>query len=264
MATLCCDGFGDENFRFSFESMPVLNVTNVEFNCWYPQNLTPAGIDYIRRLCNSTGLVPVSLHVAGYSAGSGTELAREVARWTWLLEACHRLDVRLLKATGAARGHGGGLEGLISVLGHIAPIANDYGVTLALENHFNNVLEFPEDYERVFDAISHPSVGLCLDTGHFAASGVDMLEVVHRFGSRLVHVDLKDCKAAGSGDFVPFGDGVVDFEAILDAVSASGYSGYLLVEFPRRSLETMTIDLERGIAIAQQYLRGAPATGGTT
>ena len=260
MATLCCDGFGDEDFGFAFDTMPSLGITNVEFNCWYPRNLTPAGIESIRRRCDGSGLRPVSLHVPGYSAASPSELTRETARWTWLLEACERLDVRLLKATGSARGTGGGLEGLIAVLSVIAPIAADHGVTLALENHFRNVLEFADDYERIFSAVPHENVGLCLDTGHFAASRVDMLDVVRRLGSRVVHVDLKDCAAPGGENFVPFGDGTVQFEAVLDAVVDTGFSGYLLVEFPRRNLEVMTADLRRGIAIAQPYLRAASAT----
>ncbi len=264
MATLCCDGFGDEDFRYAFETMPSLGIRNVEFNCWYPRNLTPAGIESIRRRCGERGLVPVSVHVPGYSAASRSELTREVARWTWLLEACRRLGVRLLKATGSARGEGGGLQGLVDVLSHIAPIARDYGVTLALENHFQNVLEFADDYERIFDAVPGENVGLCLDTGHFAASGVDMIDIVRRLGSRLVHVDLKDCAAPGGENFVPFGDGMVDFGAVLDAVVDTGYSGFLLVEFPRRTLDVMISDLERGIAIARPHLRGAPAgTEGT-
>ncbi len=260
MATLCCDGFGDEDFRYAFETMPSLGITNVEFNCWYPRNLTPAGIDSIRRRCEDSGLRPVSLHVPGYSAASRSELTRETARWIWLLEACQRLDVRLLKATGSARGTGGGLDGIIDVLSVIAPIAADHGVTLALENHFQNVLEFADDYEQIFSAVPHENVGLCLDTGHFAASDVDMLDVVRRLGSRIVHVDLKDCAAGGAENFVPFGEGTVNFAAVLDAVVDTGYSGFLLVEFPRRNLDVMTTDLRRGIVIAEPYLRAASAT----
>ena len=253
MATLCCDGFSDEDFAFAYATMPGLGVTNVEFNCWYPRNLTPRGVDSISRRCAASGLTPVSLHVPGYSAATSGELTREVARWTWLIEACRRLDVRLLKATGSARDEGGGLAGLIAVLKHSAPMAADAGVTLALENHYANVLEFVTDYATVFDAVPDENVGLCLDTGHFAASGVDMLQVIERFRSRLVHVDLKDC--AGGGDtFVPFGAGIVDFPAILDAVAGSGFQGYFVVEFPRRSLELMAGDLRRGMAIAAPYL----------
>lgn len=256
MATICCDGFGDENFSFAFDEMPKLGVRNVEFNCWYPRNLTPHGLESIRVRSQEAGLLPISIHVTGYAGGVGAEVTREVNRWMWLLEACRRLDVKLLKAT-AQRRHAGGLDGLIDVLAHIAPVATDMGITLALENHRNNVLEFPSDFERVFNEVTDESVGLCLDTGHFAASGVDILDVVQQFRSRLVHVDLKDCDRVGSDDFVPFGDGNVDFPAILDAVASTGYQGYLLVEYPKRSDEHMAEDLQKGISIASGFVSKA-------
>ena len=44
IATITCDGFGDENFEKAFAIIPQLPFKNVEFNCWYARNLTPSGI----------------------------------------------------------------------------------------------------------------------------------------------------------------------------------------------------------------------------
>lgn len=254
VATLGFDGFGDEFFEPSFAGLPGTGFRSVEFNCWYARTITPAGLASIRDRSAAIGVTPVSLHLPSFSPGpEHSDLAREVARWCWLIEAATIVGVDLLKCTGRDRGQAGGVESIIALLREVAPVAAARGVRIALENHANNVLEFAEDYDRVFEAIDDPGVGMCLDTGHFAASGVDMLDIVDRFGSRITHVDLKDCAGPGL-EFVPFGDGVVDFDSVLDAVNATGYSGYLVVEFPRRGDGSAQADLAAGAAIARRHI----------
>jgi len=254
VATIGLDGFGDEGFAHAFELVPRLGLRRVEFNCWYGRNLTPTGIAAIRDGCAARGLEPVSLHLPGFSSGGAADHAREVARWLWVLHAADDLGVRTVKATGSARGTAGGLEGVIDVLREIAPVAADQGITIALENHVANVLETPEDYRRVFSAVDSPAIGMCLDTGHFAASGIDMLDVVEEFHDRIVHVDLKDCaSSAGREDFVGFGEGIVDFDAVLGRLVTHDYEGVLLVELPRRDASTVIDDLAAGVRIARRY-----------
>lgn len=254
VATISLDGFGDEDFEYAFQLIPRLGIRRVELNCWYGRNLTPAGIESIRARCVERHLLPVSLHLPGFSSASNADHAREVARWLWVLEAAGRLGIGLVKATGSARDTAGGLDGVIAVLREIEPAAADRGITIALENHVNNVLELPEDYRRIFEEVPPKMIGMCLDTGHFAASGVDIVAVVDEFADRIVHVDLKDCaSSAGREDFVGFGEGVVDFDAILGRLVEHDYSGLLLVEFPRRSLDTVIDDLTVGARIARRY-----------
>ena len=254
VATICFDGFADEDFAPAFEYAPLLGIPNVEFNAWYPRNLTPAGIDSIARRCAQAGLTPVTLHVAGFSPGAGREdLSRETDRWLWLFHAAERLGVRVVKATGCDRGSRGGLEGIITLLRTIAPVAADRGMTIALENHVDNVLEHPEDYGRIFSEIDSPAIGMCFDTGHFAASGHDLVAVAREFAGRIVHVDLKDCAGAGPGTFVTFGAGVVDFDAVLTEITSTSNPGHILVEFPMKDRATMMADLRAGAAIAYRY-----------
>lgn len=254
VATIGFDGFGDENFEHAFRLAPQLGVSRVEFNCWYGRNLTPSGIESIRTRSLDHGLRPTSIHLPSFSSADHSDHAREVARWLWVLEAARRLDVTVVKSTGRARGTAGGLGGVIDVLREIAAPAADLGVTIALENHVNNVLEHADDYRRIFEEVPAGSVGMCLDTGHFAASAVDMIGIVDEFAERIVHVDLKDCASAeGREDFVVFGEGIVDFDAILTRLVDRDYSGLLVVELPRRSLDTVLHDLGAGVEIARRY-----------
>jgi sugar phosphate isomerase/epimerase len=254
VATLGFDGFGDEYFEPAFEGLPHTGFRSVEFNCWYGRTITPAGLRSIRERSDALGVTPVSLHLPSFAPGpAAADLAREVARWCWLVEAASSLDISLLKCTGSARGEAGGVESLIALLEEVGPFAADRGVRIALENHAGNVLEFAEDYDRIFEVIDDPGIGMCLDTGHFAASGVDMIAIVERFAERIIHVDLKDCAGTGE-EFVPFGHGVVDFDAVLGAVTETGYDGYLVVEFPRRGDGTAIDDLAAGAEIALRHI----------
>lgn len=255
VATIGFDGFGDEDFVPAFQHIPELGVMDIEFNCWYPRNLTPEGIESIRRRSAEIGARPAALHVGGFVSGTDfADVARETTRWMWVIEAARRLDVRVLKATGVRRGDRGGLDGLIEVLRTVAPVATDSGVRIALENHHRNVLEVPQDYERVFDAIDEESVGLCLDTGHFAASGVDMFGMIDQFADRLVHIDLKDCRGSGATNFVRYGEGDVDFDGLLAHAIANGFAGQVVIEFPRLDERTMIDDLRAGAAIAARHV----------
>lgn len=254
VATICFDGFGDEDFVPTFAHAPELGIGEIEFNAWYPRNLTPEGLDGITRRCELSGLRPAALQVSSFSPGAeSADLTREASRWMWLLSAAERLGVDVVKATGVARGERGGLDGVIELLRVVAPVAEGRGLTIAVENHAGNVLEHPEDYRRIFSEISSPAVGMCFDTGHFAASGHDLLAVVREFAPRIVHVDLKDCAGPGPERFVRFGEGVVDFDAVLTEIVTAGYAGYLVVELPLVDRSTMIADLRAGADIASRF-----------
>jgi len=100
-------------------------------------------------------------------------------------------------------------------------------VRLCLEPHLGNVLQEPEDFQQVFDAVPDPRVGLCVDTGHFHAAGVDTVEVIRRFATRIFNVHLKDHLGAVS---VGIGRGEIDLAAIIAALREIGYRGGLTVE----------------------------------
>ena len=90
------------------------------------------------------------------------------------------------------------------------------------------------------------AMGLCLDTGHLAFGGADPVAVCKRYASRVWHVHAKDVRAnvldaarrqeldfptaVGIGVFAPLGQGNVDFPALLAALRAAGYAGWLVVE----------------------------------
>ena len=65
-----------------------------------------------------------------------------------------------------------------------------HGVLVAVHNHMATPVESHEETVRFLDLC--PRAGLILDTAHLAAVGGDPVDVVRRFGDRIVMVHFKD------------------------------------------------------------------------
>jgi sugar phosphate isomerase/epimerase len=254
IASIACDGFGDVNFEPTFALVPKLPFKNVEFNCWYGRNLTLQGIESIRERCKQTGLTPIC--VQGSSFGAPGNIVKDVAHKLWNMEAARKLGCSRVKFTGSRRGTEGGLEAVINVLKEIAPAAEEMGILVLVENHASNNLENIEDYDKLFSAISSPNVGMCMDNAHFDAANVDLLDVVERFHSRILHIDLKDTERKGIHKVVRYGEGVTNNVGVVEKMLSYGYSGYLLIEMaPPISPETLETDLRNAHGLFHQYER---------
>lgn len=252
IATITCDGFGDMNFEPAFEIIPKLPFKNVEFNCWYARNITPEGIRGIRLRCQEHNLKPVC--VQGSSFGASGNIIKDVTHKIWNMEVARQLGCRRVKFTGAGRGSEGGLDAIIEVLKEITPVAEEMDMLILLENHANNNLENIEDYERVFNAIDSPNVGMCMDNAHFDGANVDLFEVIDRFHSRILHIDLKDTERKGVHKVVRYGEGVTDNAGVVEKMLDYGYAGYLLIEMaPPQNKETLEEDLRKAYQLFKKY-----------
>jgi sugar phosphate isomerase/epimerase len=254
IATITCDGFGDENFEPAFALIPKLPFRNVEFNCWYGRSLTPAGISSIRERCVQHNLNPIC--VQGSSFGASGNVVKDVTHKLWCIEAAKKLGCRRVKFTGSRRGAEGGLEAVIQVLKELAPAAEEMDILVLVENHANNNLENIADYDTLFEAIPSKHIGLCMDNAHFDGANVDLMEVVQRFHSRILHIDLKDTERKGIHKVVRFGQGVTDNAGVVEKMLGHGYEGYLLVEMaPPIDPRTLESDLRHAYNLFSKYER---------
>ncbi len=254
IATITCDGFGDENFEHAFKVIPRLAYKNVEFNCWHARTLTPAGIRGIKDRCRQHKLKPVC--VQGSSFGASGNIIKDVTHKLWNMEAARQLGCKRVKFTGAGRGTEGGLEAVIKILQEIAPAAEEMDMLVLVENHANNNIENIEDYDKIFSAVPSPNVGMCMDNAHFDGANVDLLAVVERFHSRILHIDLKETERMGTHKVVRFGEGVTRNAAVVEKMLEYGYSGYLLIEMaPPISRDTLEADLMKAYTLFKQYER---------
>ncbi len=254
VASIGADHFADEDFALALEAFPKLDIPNVELMCWYPRNFTPEGLRRAKDRFAAVGMKPVSVHYRAFKEWTPSHTHAEVAFMLWMMQACKLLGAMVLKFTGMSRKVEGGLDGIIETLTHAAPAAEEWGISLVLENHFGNALEFKEDYLEVFSRIQSPNVGVCLDMGHFAASGVDMLDLVESMPDKIHHIDIKDVEAQGATKWARYGQGIVDFDRVINRSIELGFNGYIIVELPRIDRNTMVDDLKAGIEVARKYV----------
>ncbi len=122
-----------------------------------------------------------------------------------------------------------------------------YGITLAYHHHMGAYVESPQDIDQLMAVTDPAAVGLLFDTGHawFGGAG-DPVALLSRHMDRVVHVHCKDVRAdvvaqarndgwsfltgVLYGTFTVPGDGAIDFDAVLTALHAGGYQGWLVVE----------------------------------
>ncbi|HXM95108.1 MAG TPA: sugar phosphate isomerase/epimerase [Candidatus Dormibacteraeota bacterium] len=93
---------------------------------------------------------------------------------------------------------------------------------------------------RVLDETDPKYVRLCADVGHLTAAGLDALQTVKKYSSRLSASHWKDFdpKLPGpdylgktaTGDFVELGKGVVDFPSIAKFYRDIGFGGWVMLE----------------------------------
>ncbi len=107
-----------------------------------------------------------------------------------------------------------------------APLFAAAGLRLGIENHKGNVFEKPADLLPVL-ARTDPAIGCNVDSGHFLASGVDVLDAVRQLAGRIYHVHLKDVRGQAAA---PVGAGDLPLAALLGQLRATGFGGLLSIE----------------------------------
>ncbi|MCM1945877.1 sugar phosphate isomerase/epimerase [Streptomyces sp. G2] len=121
----------------------------------------------------------------------------------------------------------------------LAPVldaAADAGVPLAVEPEPGHLLATLDDFHRLRAALGDPPpLGLTLDIGHCQClESAPPAACVRAAAPWLRHVQIEDMRR-GVHEHLPFGEGEIDFPAVLDALADTGYQGLTVVELPRHA-----------------------------
>ncbi|MFV1858509.1 MAG: TIM barrel protein [Anaerolineales bacterium] len=125
-------------------------------------------------------------------------------------------------------------------------VLDETGLRTTFHHHGGGYVETPSEVGELLSRSDPDLLGLCLDTGHFMFGGGDPAEAIRTFGDRIWHVHFKDFDPAVAarseqedwdyletvrrGVFSELGMGGVDFSAALNALRATGYDGWIVVE----------------------------------
>ncbi len=120
------------------------------------------------------------------------------------------------------------------------------GLRTVFHHHCAGYVETPAEVEKLLSLTDPNLLGLCFDTGHYRFGGGDPVVGLKKHADRIWHVHFKDFQpdvAAQSrregwnyfqsvkhGVFSELGQGDVDFTAVLSALQAQKYDGWIVVE----------------------------------
>lgn len=182
------------------------------------------------------GLQYVGLHAGGIDGTDEMTLADSLRYLQHGVELAAKLGCSRLVFTGAGmpddvltpKQRAAVLDRIARGLSDIAPAATKYGIEICLENHYRCQVESLEDYLAIFAALpADAPVTSTVDTGHFTASQLDPVAVIHGLRGRIGNVHIKDHIGTES---VGLGYGQTNNAAVVCALQAIGYTGDLTVE----------------------------------
>ena len=135
---------------------------------------------------------------------------------------------------------------LIEGLEKLGELAHEKDMEIVYHHHMGTGIQTTEEIDELMERTSKENVSLLFDTGHLVISGEDPIEIFNKHVNRIKHIHFKDIRpeikevvdkenqcfldAVRKGMFTVPGDGVIDFEPILNLIYQSDYSGWIVVE----------------------------------
>jgi sugar phosphate isomerase/epimerase len=144
----------------------------------------------------------------------------------------------------------------------VETLVKEYNIRIAIHNHGPEDHNFPTP-QSVLDVVRKLDArcGLCMDVGHSARTGVDVVKTIADAGSRLFDMHVKDLAAFTPESYktpsfgqVDVGDGVMPFPEIFKQLKKMNYQGCVNLEY-----EIKADDPEPGVQRSFSYMRGVLA-----
>jgi sugar phosphate isomerase/epimerase len=105
-----------------------------------------------------------------------------------------------------------------------------------------------------------PRMGCCIDVGHTARTGIDVVEAIKQVGPRLFNMHMKDLTDFQSKESqVAVGDGQMPVRQIFATLIAMKYKGFVDLEYEVHGDDPMP-----GVISSFAYMRGVLAGMGYT
>ena len=133
--------------------------------------------------------------------------------------------------------HKNTLKNFQNSLKELANYAEKSNIKLAIEYEPGLLIGKADDVFPLTKEFSN--VGLNFDVCHAAVLGEQMSTVIEKFGKKIFHTHISDCKNRKHFHLIP-GKGTVDFEAMYHSLLKTGYSGFLTAELYTYSTEPET------------------------
>jgi L-ribulose-5-phosphate 3-epimerase len=115
----------------------------------------------------------------------------------------------------------------------LIPVAAELKIVIAIENVWNNFLLSPIEFARFVDELKSPWLQAYFDVGNVVRFGWPQ-DWIRTLGKRIKKVHIKDFKGGPGlgtdGEWVPIGEGSIDWPEVRRAFAEIGYHGYATTE----------------------------------
>lgn len=210
------------------------------------------------------------------------ERERDIQRFTRCIKAARQLDCRYIRVYAGSFMVGEDAERaekwqrLVEALKNLGNLAEQSGVILCVENHFNTMAITAAETVALMEAVSSPGVGILYDQANLTFTyGESYQEAIDLQKPWISHVHVKDLiftepgKAFVAGSVARVekearavrsrvvGEGIMDWPAILTyLVTAGSYDGFLSLEYEYRWHPDDLPEPEQGFRRGAEHIRG--------
>jgi sugar phosphate isomerase/epimerase len=161
-------------------------------------------------------------------------------------EYCKRAGISVIVAGDPTR----------ETLPRIEEFVKQYDIRIAIHNHGpeDKLWHSPLDILKAVKGMD-PRIGCCIDVGHTARAGTDVVQAIREAGPRLFNMHMKDLTNFQSKESqVAVGDGIMPVPKIFQALMAIKYQGFVDLEY-----EIHPDDPMPGVVESFAYMRGVLA-----
>ena len=141
----------------------------------------------------------------------------------------------------------------LQTLPRIEQFVKEYDIRVAIHNHGPEDKMWPSPV-NVLKAVKDldPRIGCCIDVGHTARAGTDVVQAIQEAGPRLFNVHMKDLTNFQDKESqVAVGDGSMPVRKIFETLIAMKYDGFVDLEY-----EVHLSDPMPGVISSFAYMRG--------
>jgi hexulose-6-phosphate isomerase len=132
-------------------------------------------------------------------------------------------------------------------------LAEEQGITLALENVCSPFLLGAADLARMVDQIASPACRVYYDVGNNSWIGRNPAQEIAELGDRIARLHFKNrtsLRGTPGSDTSSVGSpGIVPFEEVMQAIKAIEFDGYIVVEVPTLDKDADSIARENLLAV---------------
>lgn len=205
------------------------------------------GIDVIERIISENGFeVGSIIDLAPYTTHDKEKKIEILENAKRMIDMAVRLKTDKFMAAFVAAGDEEAYTkeavqmNLVSTLEEVVYYAKEKNIQVVIEDTPDLSIPICSSEELRYLLNELPDLRMVYDSGNMLIAGEDPIEYYEKFSADITHVHLKDMKVAEEGDVtisgekltgVLHGEGIVDFQRILECMKRDGYCGYLAIEY---------------------------------